>query len=133
MVGRFVQPAGEVPQLVRQARRSKKQQGGLSDGIERAQFHVHARRSAPASRGLVSPRRDGLRRHEQRNLAGDVQVKVCTPVVGFDEVWERVLERFVKESGVSDVAIEINDNNATPVVVSMRLRQAIDEARKEAE
>ena len=62
-----------------------------------------------------------------------VQVKVCTPVVGFDEVWERVLERFVKESGVSDVAIEINDNNATPVVVSMRLRQAIDEARKEAE
>lgn len=70
---------------------------------------------------------------EQRNLAGDVQVKVCTPVVGFDEVWERVLERFVKESGVSDVAIEINDNNATPVVVSMRLRQAIDEARKEAE
>ena len=62
---------------------------------------------------------------EQRNLAGDVQVKVCTPVVG--------LERFVKESGVSDVAIEINDNNATPVVVSMRLRQAIDEARKEAE
>ena len=55
------------------------------------------------------------------------------PVVGFDEVWERVLERFVKESGVSDVAIEINDNNATPVVVSMRLRQAIDEARKEAE
>lgn len=70
---------------------------------------------------------------EQRNLAGDVQVKVCTTVVGFDEVWERVLERFVKESGVSDVAIEINDNNATPVVVSMRLRQAIDEARKEAE
>ena len=66
-------------------------------------------------------------------MAGDVQVKVCTPVVGFDEVWERVLERFVKESGVSDVAIEINDNNATPVVVSMRLRQAIDEARKEAE
>ena len=44
-----------------------------------------------------------------------------------------MLERFVKESGVSDVAIEINDNNATPVVVSMRLRQAIDEARKEAE
>lgn len=67
------------------------------------------------------------------SMAGDVQVKVCTPVVGFDEVWERVLERFVKESGVSDVAIEINDNNATPVVVSMRLRQAIDEARKEAE
>lgn len=31
---------------------------------------------------------------EQRNLAGDVQVKVCTPVVGFDEVWERVLEAF---------------------------------------
>ena len=32
---------------------------------------------------------------EQRNLAGDVQVKVCTPVVGFDEVWERVLENLL--------------------------------------
>ncbi len=70
---------------------------------------------------------------EQADLGGDVQVKVCTPVVGFDEVWERVLARFVAESQVSDAIIEINDNNATPVVVSMRMRQAIEEARKEAE
>ena len=42
-------------------------------------------------------------------------------------------DRFVRESQVSDAVIEINDNNATPVVVSMRMRQAIEEARKEAE
>ena len=44
-----------------------------------------------------------------------------------------MLDRFVRESQVSDAVIEINDNNATPVVVSMRMRQAIEEARKEAE
>ena len=68
---------------------------------------------------------------KQADLGGEVQIKVCTPVVGFDEVWERVLDRFVRESQVSDAVIEINDNNATPVVVSMRMRQAIEEARKE--
>ena len=65
---------------------------------------------------------------EQKDLGGKVEVKVVTPVSGFDDVWERVLERYVNSTGVSDASIEINDNNATPVVVSMRLRQATREA-----
>jgi len=65
---------------------------------------------------------------ERRDLGGLTKVKILTPVVGFDKVWRMVLERFVKESRLGNVSIEINDNNATPIVASMRLRQALAEA-----
>ncbi len=64
---------------------------------------------------------------EQKNLDGAVKVKIVTPVTGYDEVWRRVLERFVNDTGVANASLEINDNNATPVVVSLRLRQALSE------
>lgn len=42
--------------------------------------------------------------------------------------------KFVTDTGVGNVSIEINDDNATPIVVYMRLRQALAEATaKEAE
>ncbi len=70
---------------------------------------------------------------ERKDLGGKAKFTVVTPVVGFDAVWEKVLNRFVQESGVGDVRFEINDNNATPVVVSIRLRQALAElAAKES-
>lgn len=65
----------------------------------------------------------------RREQQGRVNVKVCTPVTGFDQVWESVLGRFVENSGCGDLDLEINDNNATPFVVSLRLRQALLEAR----
>ena len=64
---------------------------------------------------------------EQKELDGAVQVKIVTPVTGYEEVWQRVMERFVNETGVANASFEINDNNATPVVVSLRLRQALAE------
>lgn len=64
---------------------------------------------------------------EKQDMDGAVTVKIVTPVSGYDEVWRRVLERFVDETGLADARIEINDNNATPVVVSLRLRQALSE------
>ena len=64
---------------------------------------------------------------EKRDLGGKAAFKVVTPVTGFDHVWEKVLERFVAESGVGDAYFEINDNNATPVVVSIRMRQTLAE------
>ena len=64
---------------------------------------------------------------EKKPLAGAVKVKVVTPVTGYDEVWRRVLERFVNETGIANASLEINDCNATPVVVSLRLRQALSE------
>lgn len=70
---------------------------------------------------------------ERQELDGAVNFKVVTPVKGFDQVWERVLGKFVNETNIANVSVEINDNNATPVIVSMRLRQAMKEARKEAE
>ena len=70
---------------------------------------------------------------ERCMLDGEIRFKVVTPVRGFERVWEQVLGRFVNETNLADVSVEINDNNATPVVVLMRLRQALKEARKEAE
>lgn len=69
----------------------------------------------------------------RREQEGRVHVKVCTPVHGFDQVWEQVLKRFVEQSGCGDLDLEINDNNATPFVVSLRLQQALQEAREEEE
>lgn len=67
---------------------------------------------------------------EKKRQNGQVNVKIVTPVVGFDEVWKKVLERFVTEYAVGDLNLEINDNNATPFIVSMRLKQALLEARE---
>lgn len=70
----------------------------------------------------------------KKNLGGNVEAKVCTPVVGFDSVWEKMIGKFVADTGIGNVVIEINDDNATPIVVYMRLRQALAEATaKEAE
>lgn len=66
---------------------------------------------------------------EHREQGGNVTVKVVTPVHGFDEVWKKVLEKFVAESHIGDLYMEINDNNATPFIVSMRLKQALIEAK----
>jgi len=58
-------------------------------------------------------------------LAGRVTVKIVTPVTGFDPLWARVMQKFLDETGLYDAAIEINDNNATPAVVLLRLQQAL--------
>jgi malonate decarboxylase delta subunit len=67
---------------------------------------------------------------EKKSLGGAVRIKVLTPVSGYDEVWRRVLSRFVNDTGIGNASIEINDCNATPVVGSLRLRQALSEARE---
>ncbi|MGJ7919275.1 malonate decarboxylase acyl carrier protein [Neobacillus sp. LXY-4] len=67
---------------------------------------------------------------ERQNSNGAVDVKVVTPVNGFNHVWQKVLEKFITEKHLGDVKIEINDNNATPSVVSLRLAQAFIEANK---
>lgn len=64
---------------------------------------------------------------EKKDLGGKAKFRVVTPVVGYEAVWEKVLERFIQQTGLGDVSFEINDNNATPVVVSIRLRQALAE------
>ena len=68
---------------------------------------------------------------ERRKLNGKVVAKVVTPVKGFDGVWKYVIGRFVKEAQLKDTLIEINDNNATPFIVSLRLKQALRQAMEE--
>lgn len=69
----------------------------------------------------------------RKELGGKVEAKVVTPVNGFDDIWEKVLQRFVDEAGLGNLSIEINDNNATPYIVMTRLRQALLEAKEGGE
>ncbi len=62
---------------------------------------------------------------ERKELGGKAVATVVTPVSGYDHVWTLVLQRFIDQSQLGNVQISINDNNATPVVVSQRLRQAL--------
>lgn len=66
---------------------------------------------------------------EKKEQNGLVDIQVITPVTGFDYVWEAVMRDFVEETGIGDVHIEINDNNATPFVVALRMKQAWKEAK----
>ncbi len=68
---------------------------------------------------------------ERKDLDGATKVKIVTPVVGFDKVWNLVLKKFVDQNNIGDVSIEINDNNATPIVASIRLRQALANANSD--
>lgn len=65
---------------------------------------------------------------EKEQNGGKAVFHVNTKVVGFDEVWEAVLQRFVSRSGLGNVRVNINDNAATPAVVTKRLQQAINAA-----
>ncbi|MDY3973201.1 malonate decarboxylase acyl carrier protein [uncultured Veillonella sp.] len=67
---------------------------------------------------------------ERNDFGGNVKAKVCTPVHGFDAIWEKMLQKFVDDTGVGNILIDINDDNATPIVVYMRLRQALAEANR---
>ncbi len=57
-----------------------------------------------------------------------VLVRVRTTVDGFDLVWQRVLDTFFVRYPVGG-RYEINDQGATPGVVSLRLRQVVAAAR----
>ena len=63
-----------------------------------------------------------------RKSGPDVDVKITTPVKGFDDIWIAVVTKAVAEAHIGEVSIEVNDNNATPFVVALRLRQSFAEA-----
>ena len=92
---------------------------GDSDGISREWSHSGIVGSGDME---VLIRRD--------KLGGSVNINVVTPVRGYDEIWEKVLGKFVRDSRLSDLNISINDNNSTPFVVAMRLKQALLEAQE---
>lgn len=65
---------------------------------------------------------------EPKALAGGIDISICTPVTGFDHIWEIVLTRFLDNGPLGDMQVSINDNNATPAVVALRLQQALQQA-----
>lgn len=65
---------------------------------------------------------------EQNGGDDAVEVQVTTPVHGFEYIWEAVLREFVEKNQIGGLSISINDNNASPFIVSLRLEQAWREA-----
>ena len=63
-----------------------------------------------------------------RESETEVAVRIKTPVSGFDDLWRRVIDAFLARNALSGCSIEINDNNATPAVVLLRLQQALSDA-----
>ncbi|AHE67594.1 biotin-independent malonate decarboxylase subunit beta [Legionella oakridgensis] len=51
---------------------------------------------------------------------------VKTVVTGFKPTWDAVIERFVEDYPFGGLSFTLNDAGATPPVVSLRLRQAIE-------
>lgn len=68
---------------------------------------------------------------EPKALAGGIEVSICTPVTGFDHIWEIVLKRFLDSGPLGNMQVSINDNNATPAVVALRIQQALQQAMQE--
>jgi malonate decarboxylase delta subunit len=67
---------------------------------------------------------------EKKDLEGGTRVKVVTPAKGFERVWGLILGKFIRESRLGNVFIEINDNYASPLVASTRLSQALADAKE---
>ena len=65
---------------------------------------------------------------EPKALAGGIEVTISTPVTGFDHIWEIVLKRFLENGPLGNMQVSINDNNATPAVVALRIQQALQQA-----
>ncbi|MFJ1268072.1 biotin-independent malonate decarboxylase subunit beta [Legionella lytica] len=53
-------------------------------------------------------------------------IRVNTTVSGFKTTWDAVIERYIEEYPFAGLNIILNDAGATPPVVSLRLRQAIE-------
>jgi malonate decarboxylase delta subunit len=58
---------------------------------------------------------------------GACVVEISTAANGFASIWEAVIADFFARHPLADVHISINDNGATPAIVSLRLDQAVEE------
>ena len=54
-------------------------------------------------------------------------IEINTAANGFGKIWEAVTADFFERHQIADIRISINDNGATPAIVSLRLDQALEE------
>jgi malonate decarboxylase delta subunit len=59
-------------------------------------------------------------------LDGACEIEVHTAAVGFGATWGAVMDDFHARWSLANARISINDNGATPAVVSLRLDQAVE-------
>lgn len=62
----------------------------------------------------------------QPNSKGQTEITVHTAIAGYKNTWDEVIKRFIDEYAYCGLNIVLNDAGATPPVVSLRLRQAIE-------
>jgi malonate decarboxylase delta subunit len=53
------------------------------------------------------------------------EVKIKTPIGGFDEVWRAVVDDFIERYSPGGLRISVNDGGARPDTVSLRLGQGV--------
>ena len=58
---------------------------------------------------------------------GACTIDISTAANGFGAIWEAVVTDFFARHPIADVRISVNDNGATPAIVSLRLDQAVEE------
>ncbi|MGI2035482.1 malonate decarboxylase subunit delta [Rhizobium panacihumi] len=66
---------------------------------------------------LIEPSKDGV-----------AHVVVTTSVNGYAQIWKNVIDRFFTEFDGA-ASIEINDFGATPGMVALRMRQAVEASK----
>lgn len=62
----------------------------------------------------------------ESNDAASTVFQVQTAVDNFQAIWELVIQDFVHEQQPVGLIFTINDNGASPPIVSLRLRQALE-------
>ena len=88
----------------------------------------------------TAKKRTGGRRHQAItgvNTSGNLEilvervlpdreclVDVTTPVTGFREIWEAVIQEFLERSSPGGLRFSINDGGARPDTVTLRLMQS---------
>lgn len=63
---------------------------------------------------------------EVKELGGRCLFSIDTAAAGFGESWKAVINDFMERHKPANLQVSINDNAASPAVVSMRLDQAIE-------
>ena len=54
-------------------------------------------------------------------------IEISTAAHGFGAIWEAVMTDFFARHPLAGVRISVNDNGATPAIVSLRFDQAVEE------
>ena len=68
---------------------------------------------------------------EKKNLSEKCLFVIDTAAKGFGESWKAVAADFMERNKAADLLISINDNAASPAVVSLRLDQAFEDITTE--